>query len=169
MKKVILNSLMHARKSMLTLLTLVAVLAMASCSKDPTEFKLVPSDGTQVWYFNGYSIGSNGPDYIPANVQDGKFQPVQGVVLKFEDGKTLSSDADGKITFKLPEGDYLYRMEIPTPWGTYWDATWEWDSNWQNGRYNYTVIFMDDYNDRWDRLSVYGAYTEIRRVALYRR
>jgi len=165
MKKRIFNLVGHTTKSMLTLLTLVAFIAAVSCSKDDvTEIKLVPSDGTQVWYFNGYTIGASGPEWTPTVVMEGKFSPVADVEIKLENGNTFKSDASGKITINLPAGEYLFRLDIPNPWRTGYDSNYDWE----NDRYEYTLYDKIVYNNQWDVLHIQGAYTQVRELPLFK-
>jgi len=148
---------------MFAVVLFTVVISLASCSKEPTEFKLVPSDGTIVFYVRGYSIGNGGSEWVPYNVENGIFEPVKGVKISFENGKTFTSDVNGKVTVTLPSGNYLFRYEIPTPWRMCYNVSPN-GSNW-----NYTLCDELKYNpDQWNSIHVGSAFTSFEIIRLYK-
>lgn len=142
----------------------VAVAAMTSCNKDDvTEWKQVASDAKRVYYFWGYTIGTSGTDFPPKVVQDGDYAPIQGVVLTLEQGRTFTSDANGKMTVTLPAGNYLGRFEYPEPWRT--------GVKYPTGGSPYTYVLEDKYvykANEWDSFNFTGPNVSVSEEFLYK-
>jgi hypothetical protein len=160
-----MKSFLKGIRSVCVILAMFAAIVITSCGKDePTEFKIVPSDISITINCWGYSIGSSRniriedvyPDLRPQNIIDGKYVPVQGVVIMLENGKTFTSDSDGKINIKLKQGEYLYRVELPDPWRLGYDI--KYDVYYDLGIITCIYTLWDSYSyrdDEWKWLDMY--------------
>ena len=149
-----------------------AVMTSVSCKKEETgptdvNLKLVPSDGTVEVLCKGYSIGKSGSSSTPECVTKGIYSGVEGVVFKFKDGKSFTSNSEGIVTIDLPESTYFYKMEWPTSWYLHYDSHYEGYNNYTYDVYNYRYN-GDDYNyDDWGAFEISEGH-HVKTISFYK-
>ena len=154
MKKCSLNFISSNVFAALLMFAIVAGIS-SSCSDDLTEVKDVAPDGTLEIYFRGYTIGSSGSSQTPpvfTSDPPTPFTAVAGVVYTLDDGRTFTSDANGKMTITLPVGSYRYRATMPSGWSPMWEYEWQSSSNYTYKTVN--VRYEGDFD--YDILYIYG-------------